>query len=138
MAMVMPRSFSSGALSIWSKGGKSARPLSARTLVMAAVSVVLPWSMWPIVPMLTWGLVRSNFCLDMASPLLPSNPRHDLLGDLRRNLHVRVQLHGRVRRAALGLRPEVRRVAEQLGERHEHLDRLHARPVLDALDAAAP
>ena len=28
---------------------------------MAAVSVVLPWSMWPIVPMLTCGLVRSNF-----------------------------------------------------------------------------
>jgi hypothetical protein len=45
MAMVMPRSFSSGALSIWSNGVKSARPLSDRTLVMAAVSVVLPWSM---------------------------------------------------------------------------------------------
>jgi len=31
-------------------------------LVIAAVSVVLPWSMCPIVPMFTWGLVRSNFC----------------------------------------------------------------------------
>ena len=30
---------------------------------MAAVSVVLPWSMWPMVPTLTWGLVRSNFFL---------------------------------------------------------------------------
>ena len=30
---------------------------------MAAVRLVLPWSMWPIVPMLTWGLVRSNFFL---------------------------------------------------------------------------
>src|SRR6476661_6099633 len=126
MAMVMPRSFSSGALSIWSKGVKSARPLSARTLVMAAVRVVLPWSMWPIVPIFTCGLFRSNFFLDMWSPLLPSNPRDDLLGDLRRNLHVGVQLHRRVRRAALGLGPQVGRVAEQLGERHQHLDRLHA------------
>jgi hypothetical protein len=25
------------------------------------VRVVLPWSMWPIVPMLMWGLLRSNF-----------------------------------------------------------------------------
>ena len=30
---------------------------------MAAVRLVLPWSMWPIVPMLTCGLVRSNFFL---------------------------------------------------------------------------
>src|SRR6185369_14189267 len=28
---------------------------------MAAVSVVLPWSTWPIVPTFTCGLVRSNF-----------------------------------------------------------------------------
>src|SRR5699024_7612510 len=33
-----------------------------RTLVIAAVRVVLPWSMWPMVPMLTWGLVRLNTC----------------------------------------------------------------------------
>jgi hypothetical protein len=31
--------------------------------VIAAVRLVLPWSMWPIVPMLTCGLVRSNFFL---------------------------------------------------------------------------
>src|SRR5438093_518795 len=37
-------------------------PRIAITLVMAAVRVVLPWSTWPIVPTLTWGLVRSNFC----------------------------------------------------------------------------
>ena len=30
------------------------------TVVIAAVSVVLPWSTWPIVPTLTCGLVRSN------------------------------------------------------------------------------
>ena len=41
----MPRSFSSGALSIWSNGVKSAMPFSDSTLVIAAVSVVLPWSM---------------------------------------------------------------------------------------------
>ena len=27
----------------------------------AAVRVVLPWSTWPIVPMLTWGFFLSNF-----------------------------------------------------------------------------
>ena len=61
----MPRSRSSGALSISSKGVNSARPFSAWRLVIAAVRVVLPWSMCPIVPMLTWGFVRSNFCLPM-------------------------------------------------------------------------
>jgi hypothetical protein len=35
------------------------------------VRVVLPWSMCPIVPMFTWGFVRSNFFLPMSSlPLL--------------------------------------------------------------------
>jgi len=34
--------------------------------VIAAVSVVLPWSMWPMVPMLTCGLVRSNFFFAIA------------------------------------------------------------------------
>ena len=36
---------------------------------MAAVSVVLPWSMWPIVPTLRCGFDRSNFCFAMC--LLP-------------------------------------------------------------------
>src|SRR5436853_3590558 len=36
-------------------------PLSADTFVSAAVSVVFPWSTWPIVPTFTCGLVRSNF-----------------------------------------------------------------------------
>jgi hypothetical protein len=34
--------------------------LAASTDVIAAVSVVLPWSTCPIVPTLTCGLVRSN------------------------------------------------------------------------------
>ena len=71
MAMVIPRSRSSGALSIESKARYSAAPFRARYLVMAAVSDVLPWSMWPIVPMLTCGLVRSNFFL--AIWLLPAS-----------------------------------------------------------------
>ena len=43
---------------------------SDRTLVIAAVSVVLPWSMWPIVPTLTCGLSRSNFSFATAASLL--------------------------------------------------------------------
>src|SRR5207247_6241056 len=112
----MPRSFSSGALSIWSNGVKSARPLSASTLVIAAVRVVFPWSMWPIVPMLTCGLFRSNFCFDIW--LLPSHTRDDLARQPCRNLVVRVQLHRRVRRAPLGARAQLGGVAEQLGQRH--------------------
>src|SRR5258706_13612579 len=63
MATVTPRSRSSGALSIDSKARYSASPLRLRYLVIAAVSEVLPWSIWPIVPMFTCGLVRSNFFL---------------------------------------------------------------------------
>jgi len=33
--------------------------------VIAAVNEVLPWSTWPIVPMLQCGLERSNFALDI-------------------------------------------------------------------------
>ena len=44
-----------------------AQPLSDDTFVSAAVSVVLPWSMWPMVPTLTCGLLRSNFSLAMSS-----------------------------------------------------------------------
>ena len=37
------------------------------TLVIAAVSVVLPWSTWPIVPMLQCGFVRWNFSLAISA-----------------------------------------------------------------------
>ena len=40
--------------------------LRASTLVIAAVSVVLPWSTWPIVPTFTCGFLRSNFSLAIA------------------------------------------------------------------------
>src|SRR3989338_3518673 len=35
---------------------------------MALVSVVFPWSTWPMVPMFTWGLVRSNLALAILPP----------------------------------------------------------------------
>src|SRR5262245_44174783 len=66
--MVMPRSRSSGALSIWSYARNCAPPALASTLVMAAVRVVFPWCTCPVVPTLTWGFVRSNFSLLMRSP----------------------------------------------------------------------
>src|SRR5579859_2157331 len=60
--MVMPRSRSSGALSIESNARNCTLGLCLEsTLVIAAVKVVLPWSTWPIVPMLQCGLLRSNF-----------------------------------------------------------------------------
>src|SRR6478609_5511254 len=70
MLMVMPRCRSSGALSIWSNADAWFRVgyLSARTFVIAAVRVVLPWSTWPMVPMLTCGLLRSNFAFATAGP----------------------------------------------------------------------
>src|SRR5215472_18558951 len=61
--MVMPRSRSSGALSIWSYAVNCASPCLANTLVMAAVNVVFPWSTCPIVPTFTCGFVLSNFSL---------------------------------------------------------------------------
>ena len=63
---MIPRAFSSGALSIWSYAVNVAPPFSAKTFVIAAVNVVLPWSTWPIVPMLQCGLVRSNFSFAIA------------------------------------------------------------------------
>jgi len=60
MLIVIPLSFSSGALSILSNALKLARPLSARTFVIADVKVVLPWSTWPIVPIFKCSLFLTN------------------------------------------------------------------------------
>ena len=63
---MIPRAFSSGALSIWSYVRTAIfRFFFASTIVIAAVSVVFPWSTCPIVPTFTCGFVRSNFCLAM-------------------------------------------------------------------------
>src|SRR5438093_8421632 len=135
MEMVMPRAFSSGALSIWSKGVKATLGLdSARTLVMAAVRVVLPWSMWPIVPTLRWGLDRSNFCFAMS---LASHAGHDLARDRLGNFLVGVELHG-VRRATLGARTQVGSVAEHVREGHLCPDDLARPPLVHPGDLAPP
>src|SRR5215813_15197354 len=61
-----------------------APPVSASTFVIAAVSVVFPWSTCPIVPTLQCGFVRSNFAFAISSgsyrlipPTIvsPSSPR---------------------------------------------------------------
>ncbi len=51
----------SDAFATSSYGTYFAHPLSAATFVSAAVNVVFPWSMCPIVPTFTCGLDRSNF-----------------------------------------------------------------------------
>src|SRR5688572_14590792 len=53
----------SDAFATSSYGTNFAHPLSAATFVSAAVKVVFPWSMCPIVPTFTCGFERSNFSL---------------------------------------------------------------------------
>src|SRR5437763_261864 len=78
---------------------------------MAAVSVVLPWSMWPIVPTLTCGLVRVKTFLAMGPPKkwLPraaARPGHRVrgLGGVRRGTARtpgRLELFDPIRRAGV-------------------------------------
>src|SRR5919198_1206936 len=95
----------------------------ASTFVIAAVSVVLPWSMCPIVPTLRCGFERSNFCLAILSFSLASLRADDLARDRLRHFLVPIELHGE-RRPALAHRAQVGRVAEHLRERDARLDRL--------------
>src|SRR5215213_2277025 len=141
MAIVMPRSRSSGALSILSKGVKSTFGLrSWSTFVMAAVSVVFPWSMWPIVPMFTCGLFRSNFCFDMPSPSplaargRATNGRHNLFLDRTRHFLIRVELH-RVCGTPLCAAAQFRCVTEHLREWDLRLDYPVAPALVHRLDA---
>ena len=65
-----------------------ASPLAAWTARIAAVNVVLPWSMWPMVPTFTCGLVRLNTsfaivvsilpALDQAGSVKPSKPDDEI------------------------------------------------------------
>src|SRR3954471_8850788 len=127
--MVMPRWRSSGALSISAKLFTCpAPPRFASTLEIAAVSVVFPWSMCPMVPTLRCGFVRSNFCLAISLSSFAWLRRRagllgDLGGDVARHFLVPVELHGEIG-ASLRHRPEVGRVAEHLGERDERLQHL--------------
>src|SRR5256885_209378 len=112
-----------------------------------------------MVPMLTCGLVRSNFAFatgvllwtswfvaaaaggatscrsGRATGLFAGRLRDDLLGDVRGNLVVGVELHG-VARPALGLRPQVADVAEHLRQRHQGADDAAATALLHRLDDA--
>src|SRR5687767_1394411 len=89
--------------------------------------------------MLRWGLSRTNcfFAIRNTTPLLASDPGHDLPGDRLRHLLVRMELHGR-RGPSLGLRPQVSNVAEHLGERHLGADDLAVAPLLHALHLPPP
>src|SRR3984893_9893014 len=146
--MVIPRSRSSGALSIWSKATNCAHPLVASTLVIAAVRVVLPWSTWPIVPTLTCGLVRENFSLPMMPPCfsrfyplggrrLAGGLGHDLFAHVLRRLLVGGELHG-VGGASLRQRAQIGGIAEHLGKRHLAADHLGVAARLHLLHPAAP
>src|SRR5690606_2976560 len=85
----------SDALATSSYGTNLAQPLSAATLVSAAVSVVLPWSIWPIVPTFTCGFERSNFSFAIAlRPRLNGVLRHRGAGTPRPSAHAFVQLPG--------------------------------------------
>src|SRR5437879_7485781 len=81
-----------------------ASPFDSATLVIAAVSVVLPWSTCPIVPTFTCGFVRSNFALAMISSLA-FHFRNDLFGFRFRHFLVVAELH-RVDGAALAHRAD--------------------------------
>ena len=57
-----------------------ANPFFDWTVAMADVSVVLPWSTWPIVPTLTCGLVHSKISLAILVPFLHSRCEFPLVG----------------------------------------------------------
>src|ERR671910_3698655 len=112
-----------------------------------------------MVPMLTCGLVRSNFafatvgssCWDLSLPvmallgvwagrpgasLLAPDLLDDLLRDVPRNLGVGLELH-RIACPALGPAAEVPDVAEHLRQWNERLDDAGAGALLHCLDVAA-
>ncbi|MPM90836.1 hypothetical protein SDC9_137958 [bioreactor metagenome] len=129
MLIVIPRSLSSGALSIMSNGVKSAPPCLASVLVIAAVSVVLPWSIWPIVPMLRCGLFLTNF--SFAISVLPPLDISCLLDSL---LYFKkffsyafwyfvIMMKSHCVRSPSGcLAPEIRCVTEHLCKRNKSFD----------------
>src|SRR5215813_13873671 len=126
--MVIPRAFSSGALSIWSYAFASPPYFFDSTRVSAAVSVVLPWSTCPIVPTFTCGLVRSNFPFAMIvsfDALFLVGTVDDRVGHALRRFGVVLKFH-RVGRAPLRERAQRRRITEHLRERHFGLHQLDA------------
>src|SRR5512141_1084876 len=139
MLIVMPRAFSSGALSIWSYALYSALPSIWLTFVIAAVSVVLPWSMCPIVPTFRCGLFLSYFCFAMMHSLSKKEKLdfqnfgcHGL-----RRWGVMIELHAEDA-ASFRDRAQLRGVPEHLCQRNHGADGLGiARAHFHALDIAA-
>src|SRR5690349_3723380 len=122
----------SDAFATSSYGTNFAHPLSAATFVSAAVKVVFPWSMCPIVPTFTCGLDRSNFsfAIEVRSVCLlrSLNARHHLFAHVGRRLLVPIEVH-RVRRATLRSRSEIRGISKHLRQRHARVDDLRASAV---------
>src|SRR5690606_19466884 len=106
---------SSGALSIWSNALTSPPQVSAQTRVSAAVSVVLPWSTWPIVPTFTCNLLRSNFSFDTVSTSQKINALlafvDNGLGDVIGRFRILHELHGE-RSTALGHGTQLRGISK--------------------------
>src|SRR2546425_11571253 len=105
-----------------------------------------------MVPMLRWGLLRSNFAFAMSLRpsclprrpkavmcwwLLASDSSDDLSRDRLGRLLIRVELHG-VRRATLRARTQIRSVAEHFCERYVRADHLTRPSLVHSLDLSAP
>src|SRR6266851_1295497 len=118
------RPWAAEALATSSYGTNFDQPLSADTLVKAAVRVVLPWSTCPIVPTFTCGFVLSNLSLLMSFSALHFG--HDLFRHLLRHLRIVAKLH-RIGGSSLSPRAQVGGVSEHLRQRHLRGDHLNSR-----------
>src|SRR3984957_7106741 len=124
-----------------------ASPFFDCTFTSAAVSVVLPWSMCPIVPTFTCVLLRTNFSLPMIESLsfesvdlvasVPLHLRDDLFLDGRGDRRVVGELH-RGRTASLGHRAQVSHVSEHGRQGDLGVDDLRVAALGHAEDAPAP
>src|SRR6266487_3103146 len=140
----MPRSFSSGALSIEANSRTATLGLClCSTLVMALVNDVFPWSTCPMVPMFTCGFERSNFSLDISSlapfrkdqGLSQVHPKPSclfgyaldlcdyLFCNILWRLLITLEMHSRSG-ASLGRRTQIRCVTKHLGQRDKRRDHL--------------
>src|SRR5436309_2430406 len=113
------------------------------TFVIAAVSVVLPWSMCPIVPMFTCGLLRSNFsfAISLSSPqnllgYFALRLVHDFVRDAARHFFVLAEVH-REGAASLRAGPQLGGIAEHLRQRNHCLNNLGSAQNLGTLETAA-
>src|SRR5919199_3007329 len=135
--MVIPLCFSSGALSIWSKATSefagSSGTFFAKTFVIAAVRVVLPWSTCPMVPTFRCGLFLSNLPFAIVCLLPLGYLGRDALG----HLSVLVELHSKCS-PSLRLAPDGSRVTEHLREGNHRPNDLSAAAGVHALYLSPP